>query len=291
MEIRFENKVAFITGAAGGIGYAAARMFAEAGASVVMADLDSRVTDRAKELEAEGHNAIGIRCDVSDEVQVKAAVEKGEMYNVRDLAITLKTLFEARNFLHRFEAAQIYYTQCYDNQSRASRKHQMNVKTARLYISHFIQVLNLAVLRDEIKVAHKELYGLPASNTVPDLLSEASLVEWGKKIIEGEQLRTTQGGIPIYNPTIARVKVHYDIFLESYERQKNYQALTNRSLDELASMRDRADELILDIWNQVEAKYQDVTPNDTRLEKCRDYGLIYYYRSSEKIKEEKEISC
>ena len=291
MEIRFENKVAFITGAAGGIGYAAARMFAEAGASVVMADLDSRVTDRAKELEAEGHNAIGIRCDVSDEAQVKAAVEKGEMYNVRDLAITLKTLFEARNFLHRFEAAQIYYTQCYDNQSRASRKHQMNVKTARLYISHFIQVLNLAVLRDEIKVAHKELYGLPASNTVPDLLSEASLVEWGKKIIEGEQLRTTQGGIPIYNPTIARVKVHYDIFLESYERQKNYQALTNRSLDELASMRDRADELILDIWNQVEAKYQDVTPNDTRLEKCRDYGLIYYYRSSEKIKEEKEISC
>ena len=75
---------------------------------------------------------------------LKAAVEKGEMYNVRDLAITLKTLFEARNFLHRFEAAQIYYTQCYDNQSRASRKHQMNVKTARLYISHFIQVLNLA---------------------------------------------------------------------------------------------------------------------------------------------------
>ena len=76
MEIRFENKVAFITGAAGGIGYAAARMFADAGASVVMADLDSRVTDRAKELEAEGHNAIGIRCDVSDEAQVKAAVEK-----------------------------------------------------------------------------------------------------------------------------------------------------------------------------------------------------------------------
>ena len=76
MEIRFENKVAFITGAAGGIGYAAARMFAEAGASVVMVDLDGQITARAKELEAEGHDAIGIRCDVSDEAQVKAAVEK-----------------------------------------------------------------------------------------------------------------------------------------------------------------------------------------------------------------------
>ena len=59
---------------------------------------------------------------------LKAAVEKGDVYNVRDLAISLKTLFEARNFLLKFEAAQIYYTQCYDNQSRASRKHQANVR-------------------------------------------------------------------------------------------------------------------------------------------------------------------
>ena len=211
---------------------------------------------------------------------LKAAVEKGDLYSVRDLAISLKTLFEARNFLQRFEAAQIYYTQCYDNQAKASRKHQANVKTARLYISHFIQVLNLAVLRDEIKTSHKNMYGLPEANVVPDLLSEAALVEWGKKIIEGEQQRT-----------IARVKVHYDIFLDSYERQKNLQALTNRSLEELASMRGRADELILDIWNQVETKYQDVTPNEVRLDKCRDYGLIYYYRSSEKVKEENELTC
>lgn len=41
---------------------------------------------------------------------LKAAVEKGDVYNVRDLAISLKTLFEARNFLQRFEAAQIYYS-------------------------------------------------------------------------------------------------------------------------------------------------------------------------------------
>lgn len=52
---------------------------------------------------------------------LKAAVEKGDLYSVRDLAISLKTLFEARNFLQRFEAAQIYYTQCYDNQAKASQ--------------------------------------------------------------------------------------------------------------------------------------------------------------------------
>ena len=108
------------------------------------------------------------------------------------------------------------------------------------------------------------------------------MVEWGKRIIEGERKRTSQGGVPIYNPTIAKVKVYYDIFVDSYERQKALQVLTNRSLEGLATMRTRADELILDIWNQVEEKFRNISPNELRLDKCRDYGVIYYYRTGEK---------
>ncbi|MDR0939019.1 MAG: hypothetical protein LBN29_06670 [Mediterranea sp.] len=214
---------------------------------------------------------------------LKTVVAKADQLNVNDLPISLKTLSEARNFSQKFEAARGYYSQCYANQARASRKHQENVRMARLYVSHFIQVLNLSVLRDEIKLSQKRLYGLPDANVVPDLLSEPALAEWGRKIIAGERQRTSQGGgIPIYNPTIARVQVHYDIFMESYEKQKGLQSLTNRSLEALAAMRGRADELILDAWNQIEAKYQDVLPNELRLKKCRDYGLVYYYRTSEK---------
>lgn len=69
---------------------------------------------------------------------LKAAVEKGDVYNVRDLAISLKTLFEARNFLLKFEAAQIYYTQCYDNQSRASRKHQAKLCLIYLFMQYIL---------------------------------------------------------------------------------------------------------------------------------------------------------
>ena len=49
-------------------------------------------------------------------------------------------------------------------------------------------------------------------------------------------------------------------------------------------MRQEADALILDIWNQVEAKFEQILPNEKRLELCRSYGLIYYYRTSEKMK-------
>lgn len=217
---------------------------------------------------------------------LKAVVVKGDTYNVYDLAVSLKTLTEARNFLTKFEAAQAYYTECFERQSVAGRKHQANVKTARLYISHFIQVLNLAVIRSEVRTAHKDYYGLDKSNNnVPDLSTESALAEWGRKIVDGESKRISQGGIPIYNPTIAKVRVHYDIFKDSYEKQKNLQALTARSLDVLASMRAEADNLILDIWNQVEKKFEEVVPNDKRLDLCRAYGVIYYYRTGEKLKD------
>lgn len=217
---------------------------------------------------------------------LKAVVVKGDTYNVYDLAVSLKTLTEARNFLTKFEAAQAYYTECFERQSVAGRKHQANVKTARLYISHFIQVLNLAVIRSEVRTAHKDYYGLDKSNNnVPDLSTESALVEWGRKIVDGESKRISQGGIPIYNPTIAKVRVHYDIFMDSYEKQKNLQALTARSLDVLASMRAAADNLILDIWNQVEKKFEEVVPNEKRLDLCRAYGVIYYYRTGEKLKD------
>lgn len=220
---------------------------------------------------------------------LRAVAEKAETRSLYDLAVSLKSVMAARNFLAKFEAAQIYYTECFERQAKAGRKHQQHVKTARLYLSHFIQVLNLAVIRLEIRTSHKEYYGLDTdNNNVPDLSTEAALVEWGRKIIDGENKRTSQGGIPIYNPTIAKVRVHYDIFMESYEKQKNLQALTARSLDVLASMRAEADALILDIWNQVEQKFEQVSPNDKRLDLCREYGVIYYYRTGEKPKEEVE---
>jgi len=72
-----ENKVALITGAAQGIGFVTARAFAEAGASVALADWDKELVNKVvNELTANGYSAIAIVCDVSDDAQVKAMVDK-----------------------------------------------------------------------------------------------------------------------------------------------------------------------------------------------------------------------
>jgi len=72
----FTGQVALVTGAAAGMGLATARAFAQSGAAVVLADRDGgRVAQAAANIVAEGGNAIGVACDVSDEAQVAALVE------------------------------------------------------------------------------------------------------------------------------------------------------------------------------------------------------------------------
>lgn len=212
---------------------------------------------------------------------LKAIVRKGDSEVEEETPLSLSIIYKARNLLSRMEPAQMHYKQCYDAQSLSSKKHQQNVKKARMYVSHFIQVFNMSVMRGEIKSVMKEMYGLPKGNILPDLISETNLIEWGKKIIEGEQRRTSQGGIPLYNPTISKVKVYYDIFVESHERQKNSQKITARSLDAISQMREEADSIILEAWNQIEKFFEIIVSADKRLDKCREYGVIYYYRKGE----------
>ena len=77
MNITFENKVALVTGAASGLGLATAKAFAEAGASVVLADwAEKEVRAAAKELADKGHKTLAVTCDVSDDEQVEAMVKK-----------------------------------------------------------------------------------------------------------------------------------------------------------------------------------------------------------------------
>ncbi len=73
----FTGKVALVTGAASGMGLAAAQAFAEAGAAVVMADYrEDIVGSEARKLAEAGRKAIALRCDVSDDRQVEQMVNR-----------------------------------------------------------------------------------------------------------------------------------------------------------------------------------------------------------------------
>jgi NAD(P)-dependent dehydrogenase (short-subunit alcohol dehydrogenase family) len=74
---RFAGKVAFVTGAANGIGRAAALAFAREGAKVMAVDISSRGNEEtAHMIEGIGGRALAVRCDVSRADAVKAALDQ-----------------------------------------------------------------------------------------------------------------------------------------------------------------------------------------------------------------------
>ncbi|MFM0554679.1 SDR family oxidoreductase [Paraburkholderia sediminicola] len=71
----YEGKVAFVTGAANGIGQATALAFAQEGADVVVVDLSEEgVKATAQMIEQEGVRALAVKCDVSKPEDVQAAL-------------------------------------------------------------------------------------------------------------------------------------------------------------------------------------------------------------------------
>src|SRR5438094_887793 len=85
----FRGQVALVTGASSGMGLATAQAFAQAGAAVVLADINEATLRAATDdLTAAGHQAIGVNCDVSDEDQVAAMVERAVgQFGRLDLAV------------------------------------------------------------------------------------------------------------------------------------------------------------------------------------------------------------
>lgn len=189
----------------------------------------------------------------------------------------------AERELKQFKAASDEYCRYLEefNGFSKSATYQHRLANARMYVSHFLTVFNLCVKRGEIKTSERALYSLPVeTGDIPDLTSDSAVIRCCKAAIQGERDRTDKGGMPIFNPTIAKVSVHYDLFCELYEKQQELRHRTDESLAVVASMRENMDSIILEVWNAIESHFSKLE-GSARLDACRKYGVIYYFRPGE----------
>jgi len=210
------------------------------------------------------------------------AFEKGRELPPFKMAYSQSTFQRVQSFLTGWEKAMYETKQAYSYQVKNNKEYVKVLKKARLYISHFIQVINMAILRGDLPENERAFFGMHADMTkLPVLNSESDIIKWGEKLIHGENLRKAKNLSPITNPTIAVVRVRYEQFLEAYKFQKTLQKNYSRSQEHLTGLRKEADDIILNVWNEVEKYYDHLTENERR-SNAEAYGVCYVFRKNEK---------
>jgi hypothetical protein len=198
--------------------------------------------------------------------------------------LSLKEIHDLRNCRIAYEGAYMCARQAADDEAGSAKNYLQLFQNARLYISHFIQVLYLATVRNEVKAENLAFYGLEFSDdfTVPDLSTEEAIIEWGERLINGEAMRISQGGTAIYNPAIGKLKVHYDLFKEAVHCLKIYRQNAIRTQETLEDLRDKAAGLIWTAWTKVEFAC-GALPIGERKSRYLDYGIRFYHNTGEQL--------
>jgi hypothetical protein len=215
---------------------------------------------------------------------MKTALQKGHDLPPHKLAFSSKLFVELRRVFALFENNINHYRDSLNIQTNKSKDYSEALCKARLYLTHFVRVMNMAITRGDFPAEIRTFYGINTDDsTVPLLIYETELVNWGKKIIEGEELRIRKGGNPVTNPTIAVVKVWYENFIEALHYNNAQTKKINDLIEKNNSLRKEVDRLILEIWNEVEKTHAAYLEN-TRKILNEEYGLVYFYRKNELVK-------
>ena len=212
---------------------------------------------------------------------LKRAYQKGKELPPFKLAFSQSGFNKVQAFLPNFEAVIRLYKNTYTVAIAKSKEYPTLYKKAKLYISHFIQVMNMAIARGEQHSNIRTFYGIDEfDGKVPEMNTETEVIKWGEQVISGETERLKKGMAPISNPTIAVVKVRFEQFMDAYRSKKINQKNNIRILNDVIGLRTQADEIILDVWNEVEKYYADLS-DDMMREKAAEYGVAYVYRRNE----------
>jgi hypothetical protein len=218
--------------------------------------------------------------DVARLRALRIAFEKGKELPPFQLAFSQATLQKIQTNLHIFEAAVQESRQAYNMQISKSQEYVKLLKKVKLYMSHFVQVTNMAIIRGDLSTTDCEYFGFKHGQKVPSFNSEKEVIAWGEKLIQGETLRIKNRLTPVVNPSIAVVKVWYEKFVDANMFQKNLQKNLQRSQKNLIGLRKLVDGIISQIWNEVELHYQD-QPDELKRNNSKIYGIVYFFRKNE----------
>jgi len=215
---------------------------------------------------------------------IKKAIDMKMKTSSSDLAFSFLTAQKLQSFLPKFEISILRRKESTTNHLKLSKNFTKLKHKARLYLSHYIQVMNFMILRGELPKTDRNFFGIESfDKSLPSLINNDDLIKIGDIIIEGDIKRQQAGSKIITNPTAAVVRVHFENFKDAYFEYQNNKRLHLFTQQKTYELRVEADSLILQLWNEIEESFYDLQDINKR-EKAIEYGVSYVYRKSEKQK-------
>jgi len=215
---------------------------------------------------------------------LKVALKKGKNTAPPILAFDYSFIHQLEVLVPKLENSLKNVDARLKEQTTVSQKYKVLRRKARLYVSHFIQVLNMCILREEFNPSVRKLYGLEGfENKVPEISKDEDLFLWAEKIKKGEASRTLNGALAIFNPRMAIVSVHVDKFRTIAEKYYNSRKRYKKAQLEVQNLRPQIDSLIFDIWNEIEQNIQN-KDDSKRIEQLKSYGMVFFERKNKEGK-------
>jgi len=227
------------------------------------------------------------RLPTTDKARIRAlnaALGKVIKQNGVKLAFSNHSIEELQNVKNNFENHLTQYELDTRLQSDNIKEYKEVFERTKMYVSHFMQVLLFASERGEINGGIKYYDGLDAyEGKLPPLATEKDILEWGNKMIKGEQERMQHGGSAIYNPSIALVRFKVQELHDASVFQQTLKRNTLRSFDKMQTLRKTTNEFISKLWTEIEEGIETDSSKQRRVI-AQEYGVVYVFRRNEKKK-------
>ena len=206
---------------------------------------------------------------------LEAAKNKSDVTAPADLAFSPDTLARLLVFLPQFRLEVQQMGSALSAQAAATVTAAAEKRHLYLNVSHFIQVFNLGVDRDIYTKEQRAFFMLDVnSDKLPRLVTEQELATWGQRIVSGDAARVAAGGAAMANPSAANVAAAHTAYLAAQGNQSTKKDAYDHEQEDVAALRDDADDLIADIWDEVEFTFRKET-NSSKRRKAREYGVVY----------------
>lgn len=206
---------------------------------------------------------------------LEAAKTKADATPAASLAFSAETLDRLNLFLPNFRIEMQQMGSALSAQNNATVALQVAKYNSRTYTAHFIQVFNLGVARGVYTADQRAHFNLDINSTdLPRLVTEQEIATWGQRIITGDAARVAAGGAAMSNPTAAEVGTALAAYVAAQGNQSTKKDAYDHEQEDVEALRNDADDLIADIWDEVEFTFRKESASSKR-RKAREYGVRY----------------